>query len=1070
MQIRMWRWLSLAMLMAPSAMQSQIVGSNLAGKVTSITGGAIPNATVTATNTTTNVNQSTATGHDGSFSISGLTAGTYRVQVEGAGFKRAVLEGVAVSSSQSSSLNIVLEAGGTSQTVHVVGTTPAVQAENGQVFGSLETRTIQELPVVDRSEQQLAGLEAGITPPQSAADAVRVPPANRFYSTNGQAPDLNVHYIDGVVNLEPFRGTAVRVIPDESIGEMTIATANLTTNRGFTSGAFVLKNSAVGANSWHGSLFEFHSDSDLRTRDFFNVPGNLKPGFTYNQFGGTVGGPIMKDKTFIFGSYEGTLNHGQVRDTATVPVPAAAGGDFSAIPGLTIYSPFSGNASGSNRVPFAGNMIQANQINPTAAAIAGYIPAPNQPGFVNNYVTNMPFQNDAQKADGRIDHQFTDRTSGFVRYGYSNGHVMQESVLGTVIGAGTFDRLLSQDAMLAATHAFSDSLVADFRFGYNRYDQRLGAEADQTPLQSMLGLGTGANNLTNVLIPGLPAIGTPAYVPQNAVDNTFNWASDWSLHRHSQNIKWGVDARAYRSDGFLDTGVGSMFGPNGAAYFGPGATLPNGMSPLPQYGAFYNAFAAFLLGTPSQQGATSFLTTPTVRQTQFGLWAGDTIQIRHRLTVDVGVRYELYTPLAPRRPGGAAFFDPATNEFNYAGIGNISMRPYGYDYDNFAPRVGFAYRVNDKTVIRGGYGINYFQEPYLLTGFLAPMAGLATGVQGTYTTAGMLAPALSNTIFPGAIANGAPAGNLPVTWIPQQLSTPYIQTFSLQVQREFFAGMMLSAGYVGTVGRHLPYMEELNAALPGTGVAGLPYAGLGRTGTTLLSDNALTDNYNSLQVRLSKRFSHGLSFLASYTWSKALGYTGENNLLLNPFDLQSNYGPLDWDRQQVFTFSHVWDIPLGRSAHGLESRLLGGWQVNGVFTWATGTPVTVTADPLLCNCPGNTVLAGINGPATGTPATGGATIFDPAAFYTPAGANIAGLTRNAVRGPGFRNYDLAVFKNFRVLENWNVQVRGEAYNISNSTHFANPVSDLSLPAFGQATDTLNGAFGRQINFALRLTF
>ncbi len=1034
----------------------QAVGGTLSGKITSASGAPVPNAAVTVTNVDTNATQKVLTGSDGSFAVPGLSPGTYRVDVETAGYKRTSQQNIELTTSGPSTVNITLEAGNANETVEIKGTSPVTQDYNGEVGIGLGTRVVRELPVIDRNHQELTGLETGITPPTPALDAAIDPERNRFYSTNGQSPFLNRYYLEGVINQEPYRGSAVRVVPEEAIQQMNISTANLTMEKGFTAGGFITDNTRGGTNGWHGSLFEFWSGNPLRTRSFFDTVDNNAPRFTMNQFGGAMGGALVPDRTFFFGSYEGMYQRGDNTTISTVPVPSALTGNFGAIPGLTLYSPLSGSLTGTGRTAFNGNIIPSNLINTQSAAIAALIPAPNQPGFVNNYIANAPFQNDYQRFDGRIDQHFSDRTSAFLRYGFSNDHNVLPSALGDVIGAGTHTRLIGQNAVLDVTHAFGSRLITDFKMGYNRYDEHVGS----------------SSNLIGINIPGMLPIGTPAYVPEHPVDNTFNWVWSWGLHTSTQNVKFGVDIRRYRSDGFLDSMLGTQFGAGGTAYFGPGATLLNNGAALSQYGEFYNAFAAFLLGAPSQVGSAGYLTTPTVRQTESGLWLGDTIQVLRKVTLDLGVRYEVFSPLEPRNPGGAGVFNTAANAFDFLGLGNNGMHRYMYDLDNIAPRIGLAFHASDKTVIRGGYGMQYFQYPYMLSGFLSPTLGSVSGVQGGYTTAGVPFNTALNTNLTstGTAANGSPAGNLPAAVVPHRIETPYIQTFSLQLQRDFYYGTMLSLGYVGTLGRHLPGWSELNAGLPGTGIAGLPFASLGRTGSTLGYENGLTSNYNSLQVSLSKRFSQGLSFQGAYTYAKALGYTTANNMILNPFNLRSNYGPTDYDRQHVLTIAHLWELPLGRRGSNFASTILGGWQLNGVLTWQTGTPLTLTADPLLCGCVNTTVLAGANGSVGTTGNFGNGQSFFSGSFFAPAGSNIANLGRNSLRGPDSWNYNLSLFKNFRVAEKFNLQLRGEAYNLTNTTHPVNPVTNINSPAFGQITGAVLGGFGRQVNLAARVEF
>ena len=1046
------------------AAQAQTTNNGaLSGRITSATGAGIPNVTVTVTNVQTHTSQKVLSGSDGTFSVSGLPPGTYQVDAESEGFNPSAPQNVQITAAGPITVNLVLETGNLNRSVAIQGVSQATQDANAEVAVDFGTRTVQELPVIDRNHQQLAGQQTGITPPAPALPPALDPERNRFYSTDGQAPFLNQYYQGGLINQEPNRGTALRVVPEENIQEMNLSTASLTMEKGFTGGAFVNNLSRSGSSAFHGSLFEFWSGNMLRSRNVFDTVDTGAPRYTHNQFGATAGGAVVPDKTFLFGSYEGTYNRGGQTSISTVPIPAAIGGNFASIPGLTLYNPSTGTAAGTGRSLFAGNVLPARLINPSSAAIASLIPTPNRPGLADNLVSNTPFQNDHQKVDGRLDQQFSDHTSAFLRYGFSNDHLLTESPLGLAIGAGTRDRLLSDNAAIGVTHEFGAGLLTQLQFGYNRYDQKLAALGGQSALAAPFGLTSSSGSLPNINIAGLPGIGVPAYLPEHPIDNTFDWDWAWSLHTAKNNFKWGLNVRRIRSDGFLDTAVGSMFGPNGSLSFGPGATLLNNGAPLSPNAELYNSFASFLLAAPSQAGIANYSLQPSFRQSEYAAWVGDTVQM-HRVTIDLGLRYELYSPLEPRIRGGSAFLNASTNAFNYAGIGNTPMHSYMYDTDNIAPRIGLAFHITQKTVLRAGYGMQYFEMPYMMSGLLAPMFGSVAGVPGGYT----VAPGLATLGSAPALANGAAAGNLPAALVPHNLQTPYLQTFNLQLQRDFYYGTVLSLGYVGVLGRHLQAIEELNAALPGTGAAGLPFAGVGRSGSTLYYGDGLTSNYNSLQVSLSKRFSKGLSFLGSYTYAKALGYTTAGGVLLDPTNLRANYGPLDYDRTHVLSISHLWELPIGRNSSGLMHTIIGGWQLNGIFSWATGTPLTLTADPLLCNCPGNTVLASAQGPVSLTGNYNGQPFIN-GTFVAPAGA-AGNLTRGAIRGPGYKNYDMSLFKNFRVVDRFNLQLRGEAYNLTNSPRLANPVTNINAADFGQVTSTMNGAFGRQLDVAARIQF
>jgi hypothetical protein len=1057
-------WVSCVFVFAFGAtLWGQSGARTLSGKITSADGTGISNAAVTITNVNNNTSQKVLTAADGTFTISGLAPGTYRLDVETAGYKRTTQQNIILQATGATPVNITLERGNINETVEIKGHSPSIQSQSGEVSVGLGVRLVRELPLIERNYQRLADLQTGITPPVTAYDMVRDPARNRFFSADGQSPQVNEWKQDALYNTEPFRGTAIRIAPVQAIQEVDIETNSQTVNRGFNGAAVITDLTATGTNGVHGSLFEFNSGDWMRTRSFFEVvPTVPQPRFVYNQMGATIGGPIVRDKTFFFGSYEGTYQNGDIGELSTVPTTGILGGNFSAIPGLTLYNPSTGTATGTGRAAFPGNVIPASLLNPTAVAIASALPAPNLPGLADNYLSDVPFRNHANKADVRIDQHFSDRAAAFLRYGYTDFHANQSSPLGPLVGDTGVGALVAQNAVADFAYDVSANLIGDVRLGYNRYDQHLGA----------YNTGQFGNNLMGINIPGLPLIGAAPYYPSHPVDNELNGVLSIGYHTSRNDFRFGTDERAIRSDGFTDTAFGNMFGPTGTAYFGPGATLLNNGAPLSMYATTYNSLAAFLMGSPSQIGATNYFVTPTIRQTEYSVWAGDKIQFHRRFTLDLGVRYELFSPLSSMHTGGAAFYNSSNNTFNYAGVGGAYSNSGFWDTDNIAPRFGLAARITNKTVFRGGYAWNYFQLPYAYTGFTAPTYGTVLGYQGGYGTAPLTTPfgsTFATGAAPATLQNGASAGNLPAIVAPRYNDTAYIQNYSAQIQQDFYWGTMLSVGYMGSTGRHLPFYQELNTTVPGSSVTALPFYALGRTASTLEYSNGLTDNYNSLQASLSKRFSGGLSFQAAYTWSKALGYTTGNNLLLNPFNRSLDYGPMDYDRQSVLTISHVWALPGGQHGNHLVGTLLGGWQINGIFTWATGTPLTPIADNLTCGCINGAVLASMvpgSSPVLGQ----GINYLNPAAFTTPAAGTFGNLGRGAIRGPGFRNYNFSLFKNFHVHDRYNVELRGEAYNLTNSPHLFAPVNNINAPDFGQTYSTLNGDFGRQVNVALRITF
>lgn len=1036
----------------------QAVNGSLSGRITTATGEGVSNAAVTITNVDTGVSQRVLTGPDGTFSMAGLPYGTYRVDVEVAGFKRTSMQNVMLQPPTPRTVTIVLVPGDIMETVEIMGTAPVIQTDDGEVSLGIPTRSVRELTILDRNFQQLAQLQPGVTPPTATVPLAVDPAHNRFFSTNGQRPAINQWNMDGVNNYEAFRGTAIRVQPVESIQQMNLTSASYTASKGFTGGLVDYNLTRAGTNPWHGSAFAFHSNNDLRSRPFFNHSPFDKPRFTYNQFGGTVGGRLIADKTFFFGSYEGNYNRGRTSVLTTAPTPAMLTGDFSGIPGVTIFDPTTG-------APFDGNVIPPDRIDPAAQAVLSAGPTANLDGFGNNFLFNPWRKNDWNKFDGRLDHRFADHTSLFLRYGYSNLHSIDESVLGTPLNTGSRSRIVAQTAALNLTNTFTPSFISELRLGYGRYLNRMN-QFEGYPGTVLGPLFNTTADLQAVNIAGLPAASNPMLFPMRAVDNNYNIVWNGSYRTSYHNFKLGTDIRRFRADGFFNP---LRYGPLGSALFDSGASLSplvGGFSNLGA-GAFPNAFASFLVGDPGSVQAMQFSETPSIVQTWYSAFLSDTVRVGRRLSLDLGVRWDLFSPLEPRNRGGAMFYDLSTNELLFGGIGDNPRRgtQRDWDYTNVSPRVSFAFQPIDRTVIRGGYSINYFQNPYQFTGWMPSSIPVSAGADDPLGTAAFPSLLVPSTGFEGGYPERIAAPNVPLNVIANDTETPYVQTFSFQLQHELFQGLMASAGYVGALGRHLPLVQELNIGAPGTGVEGLPLFGpFGRTASTPLYGTGDNTNYHSLQVELTKRFAQGLAFQGAYTLSWAEGYTfGNEGWLLNPFDRESNYGYLPWDRRHLLTLAHLWELPFGAGTNrwnqGWVGQLIGNWQVNGIFSWASGVPLAATTDPVFTGGSGSLVFANPVGPV----GAGG--------FLSQFNAPISGtFDRSAVRGGGYRNYDLSVFRSFPIMDRYKLEFRGEVYNISNSPRFVLPLTHIGTPGFGDQPSTLNGEFGRQFNLAARLIF
>ena len=1062
----------------------------LSGTVNNAAGAAVPNATVTVTPAGGGAAQKSLTGQDGRFSISGLPPGSYTVEVEYSGYKRTSVQNIDLSGGNAANIKVELQQGAANETVELAARAVLVQTDSGQTANAIDARTVNEVPVLDRNHQQLVELLPGITPPQTNPSVVDDPQQSRFWQTNGLSDTANRRTLDGVENGEPFTGTSVYVTPEQGVQQFNVLTSNYDAKFSRAGGAIIDPITRAGTNGFHGSLFEFNANSALAARNFFDPKGYSQAHSNVNQTGASLGGPIRRDKTFFFANFEGDFNRTQNPTLSTVPTGDLRSGNFSAVPGLTLFNPNSGLANGANRVPFPNNIIPARQISPVAQSFLRDFPQPNASGFENNLLVNVPLTNDGYRGDLRFDHKAGDNLNLFARYSYSEYMTSQGSVLGAL--GGTDGHLQNHNAMIGGTMTVSPSLVGDLRLGFTRYADKLNnqfsgitpASLGLTDPNSSLFASSGFGNLglPQIQIGGMSSFGANGSLPQYNTDNNFNLVNSWNYLTGRNNFHAGFDIYYIQGYGFQNY----AFGPQGGFVFGPGATASPAGAGLGPFGTFANSFGSFLLGTPSQAGRNLPNYVPGYTSWQGSGYIADTIKLTDRFTVDIGAHYDVFSPLALRHTGGVSVYNPATNQLTPIGSGGIdNMGNMQTNWNNIAPRIGFAYRPMERTVIRGGYGINYFQGPlsFYASSLISNVGVASGGLPGSFATVGSLdrLPSVATS------AGGTMAPNTPLVFSPANMRTPYVQNFDFLIEHDLGRyGLVASVGYVGNLGRELPYSRELNAALPGAGAAGQPFNTLAfaRTASTIERSTGLNSNYNSLQARLSKRFSQNLSFTAAYTYSRALDYgEGGLNPLLNNLSVASNYGPADWDRTHMFTLSHVWQLPIGANSsflsQGVIGKILGPWQLDGVFSWNSGTPFTLTADPTLCNCPGNT-------PTASTVVTGTSTAFFPVptffgflpipfrqldfAYTQPPANSLGNLGRNSVRGPGFTNYNLSLFRSFVIHEQTKFEFRAEAYNIANTAHFANPIANVNSANFGQSISTLPFDPERRLQLSLRLVF
>ncbi len=1071
-------------LLLPTLAWSQAVTATLLGTVTDASGASVPGASVTATDTGTGVSRKASTNQEGIYTLPYLTPGTYRVEVEATGFKKVVRDNIELSATISTRVDASLEPGQLTEVVEVRAESPLLQTDRSEVSRNFNRKAVTELPLVDRSFQSLVGLMPGVAPPSVDFTRAEDPQGTTFFRANGQGNSANNTQVDGLDNTNPTLGLTIYIPSAEVVQEVNITTTNYNAEFGRAGGAVMNVITRGGTNDLHGSLFEFNRNRALRARNMFNVAPQPQPNFVRNDFGGTLGGPIVRNKTFFFGGFQGRVLRQSSTVTQTLPVDAWKNGDFSGVAGLTVYDPAMGNADGTGRTPFPNNTIPQERFNPIAKKLLPMIISPNEAGFLNNLVDNVPFRYNGYGYDGRVDHVFSDKTRGFAKFNYSDYKVEQEAAIGRAIGDGTISTPYTVTGVLNVTHNFSPTLLAEFRGGYNRYYTNVnGIDMEQVTNQS-LGIrnpnpdSISSQGMARINVSGMSGIGTPVVYPLINADNLFNFVNTWNKQSGRHALKWGVDIHRNRMDRFQPQGLN--FGPRGMFNFNPGTTTLRGGPGLGQFGSFGNSFAAFLIGAPDQTSRTYMPITPTNRQTQVFAFFHDTLQLSSRLTLDLGVRYELYTPIKPRYAGGASNYDPDTNSLLLAGYGSNNLaNNVKTDWNNFAPRLGFSYRIGDKSVVRGGYGLSFYTGRFGFTGGTLStqfpvLYNIQNGVENDFVVDGSfdaLPPVPDIPLPADGVINPAP--NQAFFVIPPDNPNPYVHSYNLTYQRELPWSLAWDIGYVGSLGRRLPFQQQLNAALPGAGGAGRPFfVRFGRTANVDLRANGLNNNYNSLQTNITKRFSSGLQFTMAYTYSKTLGVGDDQGGFIVQTDIRRNYGATGYDRTHMFVASHIYELPFGKGKpfanSGPAQYILGGWQLNGVFRWVSGAPFTPVADATPCNCPGNSNFADVVGPTNYTGGTGrGLRWFDIASFAAPGANRFGNAGRNSLRGPGFKNYDLSLVRNFNLHERFRAEFRAEAYNLTNTPRWGNPTNNVNNSAFGQI---LSASGERELQLAVRLTF
>jgi len=1069
--------------------------------VTDPSGAAVPGAKVSAVNAETGFSREVASNERGAYSFTDLQAGRYNVNVSSASFAGFTQQGLLVSNNAVVRVDVQLQLSTSTEKVNVTAAGAVLQTDRSDVRTELNRKQFEDLPTGQRNYQSLFKLVPGFTPPRGQNSLVANPQEDLVAEVNGTTKSTNNTRIDGANNTHVWLPQhSAYVPPIESIDMVNVVTNSMDAEQGLAGGAAISVTIKSGTNDLHAVAFEYNTDSSLQARNVFYANPNL-PKNIQNQYGGTVGGPIVRNKLFYFISDEETNRRTNVSRLVTVPTDVQKAGDLSSS-GTTIYDPSTGVANGTGRTPFPNNVIPVGRQSRVAQMLNSWLPEPTNSALSSNYFATGNSKLDRNSLDAKLNWNKSDKFTMFGRFSILNFTTWSPTPFDKASG-GAIDT--SQQAgpgegrfistAIGANYIVSPTFLLDGNVAFTRlapgtypiqFGQNIGLDVLKLPGTN--GPTKFESGIPEFQVSGYETVGNPgSATPYFWHDNEwqYNTNATWIKGRH--NVRFGLDIS--RQDmNHLTAEQGA--GPRGTFQFTGGVTALNGGPATNQF----NAFAAYMLGLPSTVGKTVPVDAPvTTRMRADGFYVRDQWQATRSLTVTFGVRYEIY-PVPTRDHRGLERYDVTQNKVLIGGIGSVPMdMGVSVSHKQFSPRAGIAYRPTSKWVIRTGYGMN--TDPYSLA---RPFrTNYPVLVDQNYVAANSYA-------FVGRTEDGIPVIPIPtlgngIIDVPGGVSAKaldrnfrrgYVESFNFTVQRELPGGFAAQAGYVGTRGIRQQVSQELNWAPIGTGNTGrVLNQQFGRVASTLLQAPFGTANYNSLQTHLSRRFANGLHAQVTYTFSKAIALADEADSTL-AFAIPSAFGRdrsvTGYDRTHNLQAAFIAELPFGERKHwaqtGIPKRILGGWQVNGAFSAYSGNPFTVTASGVSLNAPTETQTADqiLPHPAIRGGTGPGQSYFDPAAFAAVTAVRYGTSGLNILRGPGVANFDLGLFRQFTVTEKIKLQFRAEAFNATNTPHFNNPGTNVSnvIRNSDGGISKLNGyteitsaqADQRQLRLGLRLSF
>lgn len=1071
----------------------QVVNGTISGTVTDQAGAVIAGAKVVLVNEGTGFTREVTTNDSGQYVASSIPTGDYVIGVEQAGFQKLRRSGVRLTAADVLTIDLQVSVGNVQETVEVTATAPLVQSQTAAVSSLVTNQQMVEMPLNGRTFTSLVLLSPGAYA-GSSGNLTNSPYAMRGnvnYSVNGSSAQNNSYLIDGMVNRNLWLSTLIMVPTVDSIQEFRVLTSNYSAEYGVAAGAITVVQTKSGTNGFHGSLYEFFRNDKLDANTFFNNRSGIeKPSFRRNEFGGTFGGPIRRDRTFFFGDYQG-IRIRQPRSTvSTIPTLAqremVRTGDFSGL-GVTIFDP---DTSQTTRTPFPGNRIPRERLDPAAIALINLLPDPTLPTATRNFVSNPKVEQRTDQFDVRVDQNIGSADRLFVKYSFDDTNLVTPGLLPARADAGvpiseyvsadgsltgTTTPLRNQSATLNYVKVFSPLVISETRAGIIRWNQHILPLGNEFNTASAIGIpGININDksggLPAVAITGYTIIGDNSTFPEDSASTSYQFENVLTMIRGAHTVKAGGLYVHHRFNGF------SAFPTRGDFTFNGQFTRQAGAS------GSQTALADYALGALAASTRNVLSGTFGMRFFNTGAFVEDTWRMNNRFTWNYGLRYELQAPPLEVYDRWANY-RVDTAQLEIAGPNDRRLR--NFDTNNFAPRMGITYLLtkDSKTVLRSGFGVSYVEagqgggQLYKNLPFFYSQI-IATDQNGRPVR--RLSDGLPAPVAPDINDRRTLSSGNPNAW-DRNLQMTRAMQWSIGIQREILTNTLIEVSYVGTRSAGLIANVNLNQSFPGPGAqpARRPYFSINPDVTNITyRTNYGSAKYHSLQVRGEKRYSRGLSATVAYTWSKYMANVGQINGGGNgpPQDARCyrcEWGSMPEDRRHVAVFNHNWELPFGpgRSAlnKGPLAHIAGAWTLTGIWSFSTGEHFT----PTLATAVSNSAGGGGDRPnriSDGNLSSDERTIdrwFDVAAFVPPAQFTFGNAGRGILVGPRNFNVDLGIHRLFPVGERSRLQFRWEMFNAFNRANFNTPNAAIGNAQVGQISGT---APARVMQLALKLSF